>query len=292
LNCHQTLDPTRSILASTYSWNYHQQVDPAYSGQKGLFAFQGVTKDVQNVGDLAAILADHPLFASAWAQKLCYYANSKACDVKDPEFQRVVGVFQSSSYSWNALVRELLSSPLTTGAARTATTSTGVAMAVARRDHVCAALNERLGFADVCALDALSKVTARSTIPQIVAGLPSDGYGRGSVAPVLPNEPTLFYRAGMENICGAVAALVIDTPAKSQQANVKQWSSMAPDAAIADFVSLMMAVTPSDARYAPLVAALKDHFTGAMGQGAKATDALRSTFIVACLSPSFIGIGL
>jgi len=29
--CHQTLDPTRSILSSTYSWNYHAQTDSALS---------------------------------------------------------------------------------------------------------------------------------------------------------------------------------------------------------------------------------------------------------------------
>ena len=40
-------------------------------------------------------------------------------------------------------------------------------------------------------------------IPQIAGGLPSDGYGRGATAPVLPNQPTLFYRAGLENICEA-----------------------------------------------------------------------------------------
>src|SRR5260370_12654764 len=28
--CHQTLDPTRSILSSTYSWYYHGQSDPVY----------------------------------------------------------------------------------------------------------------------------------------------------------------------------------------------------------------------------------------------------------------------
>ena len=40
-----------------------------------------------------ATLASHPHFAAAWAQKLCYFANSVACDETDPEFQRVVEVF-------------------------------------------------------------------------------------------------------------------------------------------------------------------------------------------------------
>jgi len=291
LHCHQLLDPTRSILSSTYSWNYHQQTDTTFGAQKGLFVFEGVEKSLSSVADLADVLASHPLFGAAWAEKLCYYVNSKACDPNDPELARVVGVWKSSGYSWNALVRELLSSPLTTGAAPTLTTRAGLTVAVSRRDHVCAALNERLGFTDVCGLDVTSNVPQK-TIPQIVLGLPSDGYGRGAVAPVLPNEPTLFYRAGMENICEAISALVVDTPAKSQQANVKQWSSKDPDSAIADFVATVMALTPSDARSGPAVAALKSHFANAMGQGATATNALRSTFVVACLAPSAISIGL
>ena len=50
------------------------------------------------------IADDHPLFAQAWVQKLCAYANSVPCQAGDPEFQRVVGVFQSSGLSWNALL--------------------------------------------------------------------------------------------------------------------------------------------------------------------------------------------
>jgi hypothetical protein len=291
LTCHQTLDPTRSILSSTYSWNYHQQVAPDLVALKGVFVFQGVDKNLSSVSDLADALATHPFFAKAWAQKLCYYVNSRECDPDDPELDRVVGVFQSSGYSWNALVKELLASPLSTGAAPTATTRAGLTVAVSRRDHICAALNQRLGFADVCGLDATTKLVQK-TIPQIVAGLPSDGYGRGSVAPVLPNEPTLFYRAGMENICAGVAALVVDAQAKTQQPGVKQWSSKDPSGAIADFVATVMAITPSDARSAPLVAALQSHYADAMKQGANATNALRSTFVVACLAPSSISIGL
>lgn len=273
--------------------NYHQQTDSTFSAQKGLFAFEGVQKSLSSVADLADVLTSHPLFGPAWAQKLCYYVNSKACDPSDPELARIVADWKSSGYAWNTLVRELLSSPLTTGAAPTLTTREGLTVAVSRRDHICTALNERLGFKDVCALDVTTTATAaQKAIAPIVAGLPSDGYGRGSVAPVLPNEPTLFYRAGMENICATVSALVIDTPAKSQLSNVKQWSSKDPDSAIADFVSTILALTPSDPRSQPMTNALKSHYTQAMGQGATATNALRSTFVVACLSPSALSIGL
>jgi hypothetical protein len=291
--CHQLLDPTRSILASTFSWNYHAQTDPTFATQKGLFAFEGVVKPVASVADFGATLSEHPLFASAWVQKLCYYADSAACETSDPEFQRVVGVFKSSGYSWSALVRELLSSPLTTYASSTTSAiDDGEIIAVARRDHLCAALNARLGFADVCGLDAITKATQQTTIPEIVSGLPSDGYGRGAVAPVLPNQPTLFYRAGTENICEAVAALVIDAPAATQVAGGAQWSSAQPTAAIGDFVQTLMALPPSDPRAAQAQALLQGHFDAAAKSGASASDSLKSTFVAACLAPSSISIGL
>jgi hypothetical protein len=290
--CHQLLDPTRSILAATYSWNYHDQTDATYAGELGQFAFEGVIKPVSSVADFGATLASHPLFAQAWVQKLAYYANSTACEPSDPEFQRIVGVFQSSGYSWSTLVRELLSSPLTTYAATSKTAlDNGEVVAVARRDHLCAALNNRLGFTDICGLDATTNAQALTTIPEIVSGLPSDGYGRGAIAPVLPNEPTLFFRAGTENICEAAAMLVID-PVKAAAPTVKQWSSTNPTAAISDFVSSVMGLTTSDPRAAPASALLTSHFTSSVQGGATATDALRSTFVAACLSPSAVSIGL
>jgi len=248
---------------------------------------------VNNVGDLGNMLATHPLFATAWAQKLCYYVNSAPCGATDPEFLRIVEAFKSSGYSFNTLVTELLSSPITTGASETQTADgQGEVVAVSRRDHLCAALDQRLGFTDVCGLDAVTKKQQQALIPSIATGLPSDGYGRGSVTPVLPNQPTLFYRAGLENICEAVAAQVIDVAPAKRLANVKQWSSTSPDAAIADFVSLVMALTPSDPRNAGATSVLKSHFTAAVAQGAAASDALKSTFVAACLAPSAISIGL
>jgi hypothetical protein len=293
LGCHQTLDPLRSIFAATYSWNYHQQLDSTLTAQKGMFLFRGVAQPVSTMDDLGTTLAQHPLLPEAWAQKLCAYATSAACGSDDPEFQRVVGVFESSGLSWNALVAELFASPLVTNAAATATTTTGgEVVAVARRDHLCAALDARLGLADVCGLEAVTKKQQNATLAQIASGLPSDGYGRGAVMPVLPNAPTLFYRAGTENICAGIAAQVIDAPASAQAAGVKSWSSTAPDAAIADFVAIVMGLPPSDPRSAPAATLLKSHFSAAMQQGASAADALRSTFVTACLAPSAVSIGM
>jgi len=290
--CHRTLDPTRSILSATYSWNYSNQADPTLTAQDGLFVFQGVQKPVSSLADLASTLSTHPLFGPAWAQKLCYYANSAPCDTTDPEFQRVVAAFAASGYSWNALVRAIMTSPLTTHAVSTKTVATlGEVVSVARRDHLCAALNFRLGLTDVCGLDAITKTKVQTTVPAIVAGLPSDGYGRGATAPVLPNAPTLFYRAGVENICEAVSALVIDN-ASPESPTTAQWSSAQPDAAIADFVSTVMALTSSDPRAAQAQSLLAAHFASAVASGASASNALKSTFVVACLAPTSIAIGL
>jgi hypothetical protein len=291
--CHQELDPLRSIFAATFSWNYHAQQDMAFAAQKGMFAFQGVVAPVQSLGDLGGTLAAHPLFAEAWAQKLCTYVNSSRCLHGDPEFARVVSAFQSSGLRWDTLVLELLSSPLVTNAAPTATAAdAGEVVAVSRRDHLCAALNARLGFDDVCGLNAVTRKQAQATIAQIASGLPSDGYGRGATMPVLPNDPTLFYRAGTENMCAIVAAAVIDVPAAKQTPGVTQWSSAQPDAAIADFVATVMGLPPSDARAAPAATILKSHFTEAVSGGQTATDALKSTFVAACLAPSAVSIGL
>jgi hypothetical protein len=291
--CHQTLDPLRSIFAATYSWNYHEQTEAIFSAQKGLFSFHGIIQPVITMADLGLVLAQHPLFPSAWAQKLCAYANSAPCADSDPEFQRIVAAFQASGFDWNTLVRELLSSPISTNTSQTATAvANGEVVAVARRDHLCASLDNRLGFADVCGRDAVTRRALAPTVAQIVSGLPSDGYGRGSTMPVLPNQPSLFFHAGTENICTNVAGNVIDVAAGKQVAGVRYWSSAAPDAAIADFVATVMALVPSDPRAAPATALLEDHFTAALAQGASAADALKSTFVVACQAPSALSIGM
>ncbi len=297
--CHKTLDPTRSIFAANWTWNYHRQLDPAWTSQHGVFAFRGVIAPVQTLADFGGVLATHPLVGAAWVQKLCYYVNSAPCDEGDPEFLRIVRLFERSGYSWSTLVKSVATSPLTTHATDTQTSrAIGEVIAVSRRDHLCAALDARLGLTDACALDPTAQdgqsAMVPTTTPLIVSGLPSDAYGRGAAAPILPNEPSLFFRAGIENLCENVAAEVVD-PAEGAQppAGAKQWSSAQPDAAIVDFVSVLMALPASDPRAAPSRAALSSHFRSALGQpGVTPTQALRSTFVVACTAPSAVTVGL
>ena len=292
--CHQLLDPTRSILSATYSWSFSPQTDPQLVNQPGLFAFQHVVAPMATIDDFAQLLATHPLVPAAWVQKLCYYVNSAPCDPADPEFQRIVNEFVTSNYSWNGLIRNIFTSPITTNASATKTHDTnGEVISVSRRDHLCAAINNRLGFNDIC-LTSLADPPALGVGPiaAIISGMPADAYGRGGTAPILPNDPTLFYRGALENVCAYLAQATVDAAPDANQPNAKRWVSTDPTTAIGEFVSLVMAMTPSDPRSQLAIAALTDHFQAATQTGASATDALRSTFVTACLSPSFAGIGM
>jgi len=282
--CHQSLDPMRQYFRQQYSLYFHPQSSSSESSLPGSFGFRGVSLAGATIFDLASQLASHPDFASAWTQKLCTYANSMPCLSTDPEFLRISTAFANSNFNFGTLVTELFSSPLVSYLGDSATVEkSGENFPVARRGHLCATLSSRLGLADVCGLDINTKVPKQLLPVQLIATvLPSDQYSRGAEEPVLANDPTLFFRTGMENVCVALAGQLIDAGSSSR------WTSSSPQPAIADFVHLLMGVgAPRDAT--PL-SILTDHFNAARaGQGD--STALKSTFTLACLTPSVVGIG-
>ena len=282
LACHQSLDPMRQFFRQQYSYSFHPQTSSAQTGLPGSFGFRGVTYQGRTIFDLADQLAAHPDFAAAWTQKLCTWANSAPCLETDPEFVRIAGVFASSNFGWSALTVELFSSPLVSYAGPTATTTqSGQVFSVARRDHLCAALSNRLAVPDACGLRVGTAVPR--AVQLIVAVLPSDQYSRGAEQAVLANDPNLFFRTGLENICASLAGQLVDA------GSATRWSSMSPDAAISDFVHGLMGI--EKARDATPLAILQGHFQAAKAAGSSASDALKSTFVLACLSPSVAGIG-
>ncbi len=120
-SCHQILDPSRSILAATYSWNYHAADRPDVDVAAGLFAFRGVIAPVTSVADFGNTLATHPFFAPRLGAEALLLRQLVGLRRDRPGLQQIVSDFTSSNYSWNALVKELLSSPIVTNAAETAT---------------------------------------------------------------------------------------------------------------------------------------------------------------------------
>jgi hypothetical protein len=285
--CHQTLDPMRDFYRQSYTYFYSRRLDPAADmiPAKGTFSVAGSAPVSGNgVGDLAAALAAHPRFAIAWTQKLCRFANSSSCSETDPEFARVAKAFVDSGFAWKTLVRELLSSPLVTYAAPTqSATDNGAAVSIARHDSLCTSLSNRLMVGDLCGLYATVKDKRAANLTTAV---PTDGYARGAEEPLMPRDPNLFFSSATENLCALLAARVVDAGAASL------YKSAEKDAALHGFVGTVMGVPTSDPRAAGLFAILSKHDDAAIAAGATPTDALRSTFVVACSSPLSVSMGL
>jgi len=209
--------------------------------------------------------------------------------MSDPELIRIANVFQTSGYNWKTLVRELFSSPLLTYATETQTTlAAGDTLSIARRDQYCTVLSNRLGLPDVCGQLAVAPTAAQSGVAQVASLMAADTYYRAAELPSLPTAPDLFFRASTEAMCALVALQVVDvTPGTSR------YVSANPTVAITDMVANVMGIPPGDPRSAMATQILTDHFTTAKAtSGVTPGDALRSTFDLACLSPSSVIVGL
>ena len=284
--CHETLDPMRQFFRHDYSLAFAPQTDPNQIKMPGQFAFDGVSVSGGNIAVLGTSLADHPRFARAWAQKLCAYANSAPCSDSDPELLRIAGVFASSRYDWTTLVVEMFSSPLVTYAAATQSgTDYGVTLSVVTKERLCATLQTRLGLADPCSqLAGTSLPSTLRSLPVITQIMGSLEYSRGAVQPVVSTDPSLFFTAGMENLCGAVASAVVDAGSGTR------YASSDPNTAIDDMVHNLMGIpAPDDATP---VSILRSNYQDSFVKAGKASDALKNTFVLACMAPSTLGLGL
>jgi hypothetical protein len=303
ITCHRTLDPMRQFFRHDYTIAFHELIDASAEHQPDAgagdpsimpqFAWGGVAEQGSSIADLARLLTQQPSVPGGWAQKLCQWGSSATCDTNDPEFQRIVKAFTESNFDWNTLVLELFSSPIMTYLSETVTADTvGQTVPIARQGHLCALLSNRLGIPDICGLSASTRVpNYLSTASTIAQSYPSDQFSRGQVSPsvfVLANDPNLFTRTGVENMCASIASAVVDGPTNSK------YSSKDPQAAINDFVANLMGL--SGDRATPMLELLSDHYAEANGEKTDAgavtpTIALRSTFTLACISPYVIGLG-
>ena len=270
--CHQFLDPMRGYFSRQFSTNYQQTSAPTQYQQA--FVFHGVTLDGGSLGAFADAIANHPLFATAWVQKLCYYANSESCDAADPEVVRVARVFQDSGFDYFTLVKELFSSPLVTGVAKTQSyTNQDLLVSITRRQHFCQLIDERLGTKDTC-----------KNAGSVVGLIPQDEFSRGSAVPVQPAVTGLFHFAAAEKLCSTIGTKLVTTTGR--------FKTGAPLASIQDMVYSMMGLSPAHSRSLSTYKQLSQHYDSARVLGASTTDALRDTFTVACMSPDVMGLGL
>jgi hypothetical protein len=296
--CHQTLDPMRNFYRQSYTYGFSQRsADPdvdAGIAPVALLSVPGGGAVMWNgVGDLATAIANHPRFAISWAQKLCQFANSSSCLEGDPEFQRVVRDFIASNYDFKELMADLFTSPLVTYASPTQTALyNGQGVTIARQVLFCQSLSNRMvqlvqkeGLADAGTSDLCGVLgpaySGNRAIAATAPAIPSDGYARGQVTPVMPTEPNLFFQSATESICLNLASRFLTKPT----ADV--------DGGVNDFVTTLMGVPPSDARASPLADVLWHHYYQALASdGGNPTSALQSAFVLACESPTSISLGL
>jgi hypothetical protein len=311
--CHQGLDPLRQFWATQYDFNDRNDFpangvfngsgkNPRPSTTGGVLAFEDVNEagtDITALGTLLAKVSGTSdkltRFAISVTQGLCFYANAASCLESDAEFRRVARAFQESTYDYPTLIRELFSSPLVTNISMTATTeANGVSISIARRDQICGALSARLGIADVCALAVPKPSSDQNKTLTIVNSVAADAFSRGSEIPVTPSDPTLFYRAASEMLCENLAPKVVDP---SSGTNV--YPSAAVTSSIAALVETIVGYPPADNHHDSAVQILTEHYNAALASSAntgstaaKATNAMRSTFALACQSPTSLSFGL
>jgi hypothetical protein len=95
----------------------------------------------------------------------------------------------------------------------------------------------------------------------------------------------MIYRGTVEVMCEALADQLVDAKEGARYSGAKAQE------AIDDLVRTMLALPDNDTRAAPVRAVLTKHLADARGEGADATQALKSTFTLACTSPFLVSIG-
>jgi hypothetical protein len=260
----------------------------------GTFAFGNVNTTGANMAALGPLLLqvvdpdNITRFAIGMTQAMCFYANSSACAESDPEFRRIAQAFQSANYNFKTLVGELFTSPLVTATSNTLTFGmNGVTISIARRDQLCSTLSTRLAKPDLCALITPVPTTAQAATAKIASSLAADTFSRGEEFPITATDPTLFYRAASEMLCENIAVQAVDPTGGGGVYQAAQFA-----AGIDDMAIRIMGYTAADPHHADAVSILTSHYNAVLATKATATNSLRSTFALACESPTSLSFGL
>ena len=285
--CHRTLDPMRQFFRHDYTYAYSQQQDDEVKNTPASFAWQGIEGTGDSVADLAGMIADHPRFPIAWAQKMCFYANSGPCPESDPEFQRVVDEFVNDGLSFRTLVRELFSSPLVTSTS-CIEEGTGDNASIARVRHFCSSVAGRLGVADPCGTEYIWNADRTNIGRQnetLINTIPDDGFSRGDEDPLTVSDTNLFINGAFERVCTNIASQVVG--------NDRQFDPREAEVVLPQLVEALMGLPSQDPRHDDALTILNEHLVAAEAEdGVNQTDAMRSTFTLACTAPSLSGVGL
>jgi hypothetical protein len=305
VGCHTTLDPMRNFWANQFDFNDRNDFptgrnnsgNPRPATIVNEFAFGDFKATATSMGQLGGFIAQVtdgnglPRFGIAVTQQLCFLANSSPCNEGDAEFRRVVTSFKASNFNYANLMKEFFASPLVTGAVATGSFAAGaVPISIARRDHFCAALSNRLGKPDICAQAVLMPSNAQNTTARLAGTIVNDAFSRGVEAPVTPTDPTMFYSSATEMVCENISAQVVGDGLMFTTADVP--------GSIARMVEIVMGYPPSHPLFGQAVQILTDHSTTAAGtintgrNTFGALNGLKSAFVLACESPTALAVGL
>jgi hypothetical protein len=280
--CHSSLDPMRQFFRQSLSiWN-NEQTDPSVIDIPAEFTFAGVSEVGSGIGDFGDILSRHPEMPKAWLEKLCYFANGEACPTRSAAFEAVLEDFTEADYDFTVLLNRALSSPLVTGT-ECIEGGSGPLASISRARHLCTTLAQRLEFPQACSFNR--------NVRDLVSSIPDDTYARASVSPITIREDDIFIRSAEEKICYELARNRIGQDA---------FPINDPPLTLSRLVEQLMGYALTHPQHDTMLGVMNDHFTTAearakeLGAGnyAARREALRSAFMVACQSPSVVGMGL
>ena len=282
--CHIILDPLRNFFRKEFSVFGSEQTDPTLRAEPATFWVGAVKEEGRSIADLGRLIGQHPLFARAWTQKLCFAANSRPCPEDNPEFERVVAAFEASNYDFRTLMVELYASPLVTG--RVCLDGTvGNLPSVSRLRHFCASLSSRTKLPDACGIAAVFASEKRPYTKANAAlanTIPDDEFSRGDADPITISENNLFTLGAYDGICTYLAPHVVSAKGLLDPAR--------PAESIAVLTEQFVGLPKSDPRHDGMLAILSEHLQQARDKG-DASAAMQSTFVLACTSPFLTGIG-
>ncbi|MCB9548295.1 MAG: hypothetical protein H6706_20965 [Myxococcales bacterium] len=266
--CHRLLDPMRVAMWDAFSPKYQRaQARTDFTAQ---FAFQGhrVEAPMQTPIAFGQALASHPRFKTAWVQRLCYWANSQACNEADPAFVAIADAFEASGYDLKALLVDLFASPLVLDVPL---------ISVTRANHFCPLVEERMGDATLC-----------NGLGDALGLIPKDEFSRGDTVPAMASLPSTFGFAAAEALCQRLAGKLVGGANTGRPLNTAE-----PEAAVRQVVERLMGLHTGHPRHDAALAALQAHYEAARAlPEATNGSALREVAAVACLSPDVMGVGL
>ncbi|MEL6344609.1 MAG: hypothetical protein AAFV53_15950, partial [Myxococcota bacterium] len=143
--CHKNMEGMIAPFQREYDPLYTREPKNPIDPPGAEFSFQGYNESIYTLQDFAEATINHPGFAEAWVLKLCQWGNSAACDPNHPTVDALAADFEASGFNFSALIPALFSSDLFTMTSdREQTTVPSAIVTIARYDHYCTAVHQRL----------------------------------------------------------------------------------------------------------------------------------------------------